>query len=354
MVSEKIADEVRGRGDGEALTLEEMFERPDELATEPVPPRTDDREYVFEAAPDSVPACSEDGRRVIIRVTGGLTEVHPAAQGGEELSVEDLRTVSERVELPDAFRPPWLGVMTAPRIRPLPLDIPLPIGGIRPLIFESPATEWPWTPIGKLFITRPGPRTTVGSGVLVGPRLLLTASHAMPWGIENASIRFAPSFRDGNDPRFGDAFVEEWRGVRNDDEVAGLDYVICRLNWRIGERTGWLGSAWSSDEDWYSDHPWLSTGYPSASPSGGQRPSVEVPVWVQDLDNEGSGLEIETHQFATGGWSGGPLWGWRDDQPRVVAIESGFEKDLFDPTRSVFGGGQHLVDLVKYGYANWG
>jgi V8-like Glu-specific endopeptidase len=337
-----------------ALSLDEMFAQPDEPATEPVPPRTDEQEYMFEADPDATPQCREEGNRIIVRVAGGLSQVHPPARGGERVSLEELRDVADAVKLPDAFRPPWLGVMTAPRLRPRPVDVPIPVGGVRPLIFESPATEWPWTPVGKLFVNVPGRGLTVGSGVLVGPRLLLTASHAMPWGTDNASIRFAPCFRDGNDPRFGDAFVEEWRGVRNEDDVTGLDYVICKLNWRIGERTGWLGSMWSSDEDFYTDDPWLSTGYPSASPSGGQRPSAEVPVWVRDLDNEGDGLEIETHLFAMGGWSGGPLWGWRDGQPRVVGIESGFENDVFDPTRTVFGGGEHLVDLVKYGYAHWG
>jgi hypothetical protein len=353
-VNQDFASAEGDHNDLGALSLDEMFERRDEPATEPVPPRTDENEYVFEAASDFSPSCSADGQRVSIRVNGDLVPVQPLASGGERLSIEELREVSATVRIPDAFRPPWLDVMTAPRIRPRPLHIVVPAGTMRTLSFESTGTEWPWTAIGKLFINRRGQRPQVGSGVLVGPRLLLTASHAMPWDTEDASIQFVPAFRDRNDPRFGAAFVEEWRGVRNEDNVTGLDYVICRLDWRIGDRAGWLGSAWSSDENWYTGAPWLSVGYPAASPSKGGRPSIEIPVWVQDLDNEGDGLEIETHLFATGGWSGGPLWGWRGEQPRVVGIESGFEKDFFDPTRTVFGGGRHLVDLVLYGHAKWG
>jgi hypothetical protein len=97
----------------------------------------------------------------------------------------------------------------------------------------------------------------------------------------------------------------------------------------------------------------MSVGYP-ASFMGGERPAIEVPLPVEDIDNESDGLEIETHKFALGGWSGGPMFGWVQDQPRVVGIESGYEKDFLDPTRTVFAGGQHLVNLVNYGWANWG
>lgn len=48
------------------------------------------------------------------------------------------------------------------------------------------------------------------------------------------------------------------------------------------------------------------------------------------------------------------VWVGFQDQPRVVGIESGYEKDFLDPTRTVFAGGQHLVNLVNYGWANWG
>ncbi len=334
-----------------ALTLDELFGRRDEPATEPVPPRSDVHEYIFEGSAEAASSCKSVGSTVRIRATGDLTPVHPVARGGERLSVEDLINISETIRTPQAFRPKWLDVMTAPRIRPRQLDVNIP-GVIKPLIFESPATEWPWSAIGKVF-TRRGQQMRVGSGVLVGPRLLLTASHAMPWDTGDSSVRFVPGYRNGNDPRFGDAYVDNWRGVRNEDDVTGLDYVICKLNWRIGDRTGWLGSEWNSDEDWYYNDPWISVGYPSSEPNQGERPSIEIPVWVQDIDNESDGLEIETHKFALGGWSGGPLWGWRGGQPRVVGIESGFEKDVFDPTRTVFAGGQHLVNLVKYGWANW-
>ena len=335
-----------------AFSLDELFGRRDEPATEPVPPRSDVHEYIFEGSAEAASSCESAGSTIRICATGDLIPVHPRVCGGERLSVEDLINISETVRHPQAFRPKWLDIMTAPRIRPRLLDINIS-GAIKPLVFESPATEWPFSAIGKVFVTRRGQLPKAGSGVLVGPRLLLTASHLMPWDTGDSSVRFVPGYRNGNDPRFGHAYVDIWRGVRNKDDVTGLDYVICKLNWRIGDRTGWLGSEWHSDENWYYNDPWISVGYPRSEPNLGQRPSIEIPVWVRDIDDEADGLEIETHKFALGGWSGGPLWGWRGGDPKVVGIESGFEKNFLDPTRTVFAGGQHLVNLVKYGWANW-
>jgi hypothetical protein len=332
-------------------SFDSLFGRKDLCATEPLPPREEPDVRMFEAVGGEEVKCSHEGCRVRIESRGELVEVGPIARGGERLSIKELQHIGEQVEVPSAFRPAWLDLQYAPRIRPRLLGVRS--GEIRPLIFEQTAMEFPFATIGKMFVKRRGQQTMVASGVLVGPRLLLTASHAMPWETDDYSVRFVPAYRNGNDPRFGHAYVDEWRGVRNADDVTGLDYVICRLNWRIGERTGWLGSACSSKESFYYNGDWMSVGYPASS-FGGERQAIEVPVGVKDIDDDSDGLEIETRKFALGGWSGGPLFGGVQGQFRVVGIESGFEKDGLDPTRTVFAGGKHMVNLVKYGWANWG
>lgn len=342
----------------EDLSLDTLFQRPDICPTAELPPREEPDSRTFEALNGEEVHCEReaDGRIRII-TQGDLIEVGPHVRARERLSIEELREVGAQLEIPSAFRPEWLGLQYAPRLRPHYASVLG--GGVRPLIFEQTAMEYPFAAIGKVFIQRRGQGTKVGSGVLVGPRLLLTASHLMPWEIEDFSVRFVPAYRDGNDPRFGHAYVDEWCGVRATDHPNGLDYVICKLNWRIGERTGWLGSWWSSSESFYYDREWLSVGYP-VSFLGGQRQAIEVPVRVRDIDNEEDGLEIETHlftlngMFAPGGWSGGPLWGGVESQFRVVGITSGFESDVWDPVRTVFAGGEQMVNLVKYGWANWG
>jgi hypothetical protein len=213
---------------------------------------------------------------------------------------------------------------------------------------------YPWCTIGRVETTRPGAAPRHGSGVLVGPNLLLTASHVMPWGSEDASVRFIPAYRGGVDPRFGDAYVERYRGVRYDfsGETSGTDYVICRLNTAIGARTGWMGSQSWGDEDRYHDGLWFSSGYP-LSFIGGQLPAAELWIPIEDIDDDDDGLQLETDEFTSEGWSGGPLWGWIGGEPRVIGICSGVDWDWPDPKRSMFAGGALMVDLVKHGIANW-
>ena len=96
-------------------------------------------------------------------------------------------------------------------------------------------------------------------------------------------------------------------------------------------------------------------GYPTNF-FGGRRPAYEWEIRIVDLDSDDPGLELETdyHVAQAGGWSGGPLWGVvGEEEYRVIGIKSGFEIDVYDPVRSVFAGGPHLVDLHRYGFNNF-
>jgi hypothetical protein len=346
----------------EVLAGDRLSDMKDIAASEPVPPFRETVEYRLRldggdsAEVEVVSGKKKRGRActILIKASGSLEESPPCMRG-EHLFPDALIEGGAGADLYRAYRPAWLDQVYVPKVWPRPVYTAC-LGhdlAVRPLILELTTAEWPWTAIGKLFIQRRGQQTKIGSGVLVGPNLLLTASHALPWETDDFSVRFVPAYRNGNDPRFGHAYVDQWRGIRHPEGTAtGLDYVICKLNWRIAERTGWLGSWWSSDEDFYYGRSWFSVGYPKSF-LGGERPAVEFNATVEDIDNEGDGLEIETDDFTDGGWSGGPLWGWVQDQPRVLGICSGKDKDGLDPTRSVFAGGKHLVDLVRYGIANW-
>jgi V8-like Glu-specific endopeptidase len=62
-------------------------------------------------------------------------------------------------------------------------------------------TAFPWSTCGRVD-TAAG----FGSGVMIGPRHLLTASHVVNWGPNNTAgwLKFTPLFFDGNEP-FGRA-----------------------------------------------------------------------------------------------------------------------------------------------------
>nr|MDT0663747.1 hypothetical protein [Micromonospora sp. DSM 115978] len=309
-------------------------------------------------------------------------------QRREWLSPEQLEASLRAATGPAAattgHRPPSLPVEYLPRTAPRSLDgVPAPrqaprqgagravgqtaglapglaaglaAGQPTPRVSEQLSSAWPWTTVGRVtagtsldFVAQRG-----GSGVLVGPNLLLTASHCVFWDSDVWWVRFAPLWRGGEDPNIGASYVSDMRGIKNygDGDVTGYDYVICRLYEPIGHRAGWVGSQWFGDEDRYYRGSWTSVGYPGNF-LGGQRPAVELDVRVRDIDNDDPGLEIETVAFTSPGWSGGPLWGFVDGDPRAVGILSGREKDFLDPTRSVFAGGRRLVDLVKHGCASW-
>jgi V8-like Glu-specific endopeptidase len=272
-------------------------------------------------------------------------ELHTTIPGREqtELTADDV-TEAEGVSGTDGYRPPWVPLEHLPRLTPFRAD-----GG---LFFEPRAVEetnrlaYPQRTVGIVFSSN-GFR---GSGVLVGPNLLLTAGHVAPWGQSPWSMEFIPAFREGNRP-FGSSFVEAYRGFNTTGEVSGKDYVICKLFNPLGNAVGWMGTTSFGNEDEYYRRRYTSSGYPG---SFGSRPAVEFDMGIRDIDNDSPGIELEFALRADvgPGWSGGPLW-LPAEGPAVAGIYSGTEKDELDPRRHVFGGGGGMVDLVKFGLANW-
>nr|WP_296774264.1 trypsin-like peptidase domain-containing protein [Rhodococcus sp. (in: high G+C Gram-positive bacteria)] len=218
---------------------------------------------------------------------------------------------------------------------------------LEPLVHEEPNPQlFPMCTIGVVFNSN-GKR---GSGVLVGPNLLLTAGHVVPWGASSWSMEFVPAYRNGNRP-FGSSYVQEYRGYNTDRDVTGYDYAICRLYNPLGNALGWMGSASFADESDYYNKRYVSSGYPGTY---GERPAVELDMGIRDIDNDSPGRELEfaLRTDVGPGWSGGPLW-QHTANPYVAGIYSGREKDGLDPTRHVFAAGSAMVDLVKFGLANW-
>lgn len=331
------------------FTLEDIFAERDVAVNKDIPPREDIHEYIFESGENIEPQFDINGRYIHIRVRGDLRRVAPISDGGKRIVDRTLKKLAESVEMPRAFRPDWLARTTAPRILPRTYDLRFPNLDPDSYIVTG---EWPWTCVGKLYTCRKGAAICgTGTGVMVGPRHMLTASHAMPWGTTDSTILFRPSYHGQIDPRFGEAYVRSWIGVKFEGEGArGNDFVICELDWPIGERTGWMGTQWHEDNRWYFAHPWTSIGYPAVS--GGEYPAFRLPVPVRDVIDENSEIQrIITGPFATPGWSGGPLWGYPNQDfnaPTVIGIASGGNSES-----SLFASGKLMVDLVKAGHATW-
>ncbi|MET0780230.1 MAG: hypothetical protein ABWZ16_01755, partial [Microbacterium sp.] len=150
---------------------------------------------------------------------------------------------------------------------------------IAPAVHEEPNPMlYPMCTVGIVFNSN-GQR---GSGVLVGPNLLLTAGHVAPWGAANWSMEFVPAYRNGARP-FGSSYVQNYHGYNTTGSVTGYDFIICKLYNPLGTALGWMGSASFGNEDDYYNKRFVSSGYPG---SYGERPAVELDMAVRDIDND--------------------------------------------------------------------
>jgi len=357
------------------LTPEERALRPVVMATEEIP-NVNRRGFVVESrgtAKPKVHVSIEKSRqtrhgtqwRAEIGFDGNNVRLLRLGQEKGRIPVTDLEKLAgrKRIDPCPAFRPNWLNLRYHPQIMPRyrrlrpgeALARPDVLSGMLSLYWGELVTlnDWPWCTIGKLLIARgtdlENP-TSVASGVLVGPNLMLTASHAAPWDSDEWWMRFVPAYRDAVEP-FGSSYVRRFYGVRHDD--GDSDYVICELYEPLGQMCGWMGSWGSSNDEFYENRGWDSVGYP-VNFFGGQRPAVEWNVTPEEADEDDREVRISfSSPFTSPGWSGGPLFGWVNEGFRVVGISRGTHSPVFGSDEAIFTGGLHMVDLIRYGLANW-
>jgi V8-like Glu-specific endopeptidase len=186
-------------------------------------------------------------------------------------------------------------------------------------------TTYPWSTVGLVETNRGS-----GSGVMIGPRHLLTVSHVIDWsapeGFAADWVRFTPSYFDGNAP-FGEAYgahiywylQEDGDGFITGNE-GNFDYVVVVLDRRLGETTGWMGAR-GYDDDWDNLDVWSHMGYPSDLNSG-QRPTWQGGFRIDGTDAAAQSILHQADVFP--GQSGGPVFGfWAGDVgPRAVAVQS--------------------------------
>lgn len=220
---------------------------------------------------------------------------------------------------------------------------------------------YPWRCTGRIFTYTSWPTPNwswSGSGVLIGPRHVLTAGHVAPWGSSSWAMLFVPGYWDGASI-FGagaSSYVSDYRGW-NTGTVAAHDICVLRLYDPLGSRLGWIGSR-TYDDDWEGGNYWSLTGYPGAI-AGAQRPVYQSGVAVLDDDEDGSAQELEHHGDSSPGESGGPMFGFWNDGPHAIGTTSGGETisggflGIGNEDNNIAAGGSALVDLVKWGLSNW-
>ncbi|HET6733903.1 trypsin-like serine peptidase [Mycobacterium sp.] len=252
----------------------------------------------------------------------------------------------------EGYRPPWVEQRYLPELAPYPVaatqsGLATDRMFMEPFAAEAERFPYPWRTIGKVFTPTGG-----GTGFLVGPNLVLTAGHVMPWDQANWWVQFIPAYRNGdpNPTPFGSSYVSEYRGYRpQGGEVFGYDYAVCRLYQPLGNALGWMGTRSAGDSD-IESRSYTSSGYPDTF---GGRPAVNFALGIRDIDDDAPGREYETVHHVSDGWSGGPLWYFAGTDPYAIGVTSGHEKDEFDPRRDVYAGQRAMTDLVRFGLDNW-
>jgi V8-like Glu-specific endopeptidase len=271
---------------------------------------------------------------------------------------------------PAGFRPAHLALAQFPKTLPKALRRPVRFSHKHPGKRMSLATNifgkddrytfsdtaFPWSTCGRV-----DAGGGWGSGVMVGPRHMMTASHAVPWGPNNTAgaMTFTPLYFNGSAP-FGAANVTTiYWWVQNSppslsDQQVAFDYVVCILDQRMGDLTGWMGSR-GYDPGWDGGNYWGHVGYPNDL-AGGKEPAFIGYQPFIDTETESTGGRdsylIDHDIDVIPGQSGGPYFGWWGSEPwpRVVAIQSGQQHG--GPTGpNDCGGGNPLPDLISYALA---
>ena len=205
------------------------------------------------------------------------------------------------------------------------------------------STAYPWRCNGKV----ESPLGS-GSGVMVGPRHLLTCSHIIDWHADGSVgwLKFTPMYYNGSAP-YGSAWAtrvyykHKVQGPTIDSTEAKYDYVAVVLDRTIGSATGWFGTKGYSDS-WDGGAYWTHAGYPGDL-TGGQRPTYQTAIALDgDFWSSDSHERISHKGDVWPGQSGGPFWGYWDGAPYAVAAQSSQNS-----SENSASGGSDLVDLVS-------
>lgn len=187
-----------------------------------------------------------------------------------------------------------------------------------------------------------------GSGVIVGPRHVLTASHVVDWVSNGAGT--VEVNRAGFTANAATAITRVWAFKKISPPVVGYsevdeDYAVLITADRIGDRFGSLGVR-TYDSSWDDEPIWFSMGYASDTLWG----SWPVKQQDKELDEDefdlGSARSMTTTADTVKGQSGSPMFTFWEDGPYVVAVISAQGTFVLSGDENWCAGGTDLTRLV--------
>ncbi|WP_162916766.1 trypsin-like serine peptidase [Dongia deserti] len=264
---------------------------------------------------------------------------------------------SEAVAQTDSYRPAWIAGAFAPQRLRLPEPPVVTHRGHR----LTPAidchfygsddrriyndTSYPWGCVCR--ITNANGR--MGSGALIGPRHILTASHVVAWNTdvaEKIEVHFAGNAAQAT---VFDTLAYAYTQIQGDPGASTVDedYAVLVINERLGDRFGWLGTKVYSSS-WDDLSVWFNMGY-------AVNPGTSFPLFQmgksmdEDEFDYGSGRAMTTNADICRIQSGSPMFGFWENDPGAyaVAVVSAIGQVFASGLENWCSGGSDLSRLVN-------
>jgi V8-like Glu-specific endopeptidase len=206
-------------------------------------------------------------------------------------------------------------------------------------------TRYPWGCVCRIT----NANGMMGSGALIGPRHILTASHVVAWNSdlsEKIELHWAGNAASAT---VFDTVAYAYTQISGDPSASTIDedYAVLVVNERLGDRWGWLGTK-VYDSAWDDLNAWNNMGY--AVLLG---PSFPIFQLGKSLDEDefdyGSGRAMTTTADLCKIQSGSPMFGFWPNDPGAyaVAVVSAIGEIFLSGLENWCSGGSDLSRLVS-------